>query len=88
MVGAFVYLRRLRDDGRIFAVTVESQTHYRAFQFEHGQPKVVFSTLVSAGGKHRSGWGMVVWRDAPNRWLDGCILVEFITRFREGLLMR
>lgn len=69
---------RWRDQGRIFAVTVEGQLYYPAFQFEHGEPKALFRKLIGIGGKHRRGWSMALWLDAPNRWLEGHAPIEFI----------
>lgn len=69
---------RWRDQGRIFAITLEGQLYYPAFQFEHGEPKAVFRELIGIGGEHRHGWSMALWLDAPNRWLEWHAPIEFI----------
>lgn len=69
---------RWRAQGRVFAVTLEGQLYYPAFQFEHGEPKAVLRELISIGGEHRRGWSMALWLDAPNRWLKGHAPIEFI----------
>jgi hypothetical protein len=77
---------RWRDQGRIFAVTLEGQLYYPAFQFEHGEPKAVFRELIGIGGEHRRGWSMALWLDAPNRWLEGHAPIEFIDTAAERVV--
>lgn len=77
---------RWREQGRIFAITLEGKFYYPAFQFEHGEPKKVFRELISIGGEHRRSWSMALWLDAPNRWLEGSAPIEFIDTARERVV--
>lgn len=60
---------RWREQGRIFAVSIERRHYYPAFQFEHGEPRPVFRLLIAAGAPHYRGWPLALWLNAPNGWL-------------------
>lgn len=49
---------------------IERRLHCPAFQFQYGEPKLVFRQLIAAGAPHYCGWPLALWLNAPNGWLD------------------
>lgn len=77
---------RWREQGRVFAVTLDGRNYYPAFQFEHGEPKRIFRDLIALVGERRQGWSLALWLAAPNRWLSGKAPTEHLDRDPEAVI--